>query len=147
VWEATHFLALVTAHEIGHQWWPMQTATNEGREPWLDEGIAEFTAGYFFGTLPQFASTRPVNSSVHEFPNVPAPVTSDDPDSYDQTIYFKASRFLDSLRQKMGSANFFAGLRDLFLANRNGIVTSREFYDTMARHGASKTFMAQYIRL
>jgi hypothetical protein len=37
------FLAYVTAHEIGHQWWPMQTATNEAAEPWLDEGLTEFT--------------------------------------------------------------------------------------------------------
>ena len=36
-------VALVTAHEIGHQWWPMQTATNEGREPWLDEGLTEYS--------------------------------------------------------------------------------------------------------
>ncbi len=35
-------LALVVAHEMGHQWWPMQTATNEGREPWLDEGLTEY---------------------------------------------------------------------------------------------------------
>jgi aminopeptidase N len=41
--EGSGFLALVTAHEIGHQWWPMQTATNEGREPWLDEGITEYS--------------------------------------------------------------------------------------------------------
>lgn len=36
-------VALVTAHEVGHQWWPMQTATNEGREPWLDEGLTEYS--------------------------------------------------------------------------------------------------------
>jgi aminopeptidase N len=35
--------AMVTAHEIAHQWWPMQTATHEGREPWLDEGLAEYS--------------------------------------------------------------------------------------------------------
>ncbi len=37
------FVALVVAHEAGHQWWPMQTATNEGREPWLDEGLTEYS--------------------------------------------------------------------------------------------------------
>ncbi len=36
-------VALVISHEIGHQWWPMQTATNEGREPWLDEGLTEYS--------------------------------------------------------------------------------------------------------
>jgi hypothetical protein len=39
----TGAVALVTAHEVGHQWWPMQTATNEGREPWLDEGLTEYS--------------------------------------------------------------------------------------------------------
>jgi hypothetical protein len=37
------WLAYVTAHEIAHQWWPMQTATDEAAEPWLDEGLAEYT--------------------------------------------------------------------------------------------------------
>ena len=32
------FISYVTSHEIGHQWWPMQTATNEGREPWRQAG-------------------------------------------------------------------------------------------------------------
>jgi hypothetical protein len=37
------WLAYITSHEIGHQWWPMQTATNEAVEPWLDEGLTEYT--------------------------------------------------------------------------------------------------------
>ncbi len=37
------YVALVTAHEIAHEWWPMQTATHEGREPWLDESLAEYS--------------------------------------------------------------------------------------------------------
>lgn len=37
------FVSHVTSHEIGHQWWPMQTATDEGREPWLDEGLTEYS--------------------------------------------------------------------------------------------------------
>lgn len=41
--ESAGFLDLVVAHEIAHQWWPMLTATNEGREPWLDEGLTEYS--------------------------------------------------------------------------------------------------------
>ena len=135
------------AHELAHQWWYAMAGNDQLDEPWLDEGLAEFSAGYFFGSLPTYNSGRPVNSAVHEFPNIPAPLTSDDPGSYNQTVYFKASRFLDALRVRMGTTKFFAGLRDLFAANRNGIVTTREFYDTMARYGASRTYMAQFIRL
>jgi hypothetical protein len=46
------FLAYVTSHEIGHQWWPMQTATNEAAEPWLDEGLTEYTGIRYMADSP-----------------------------------------------------------------------------------------------
>jgi aminopeptidase N len=84
---------------------------------------------------------------VYAFPNQPAPLTSSQSGSYDQTIYFKSARFLNGLRVRMGNAAFFAGLRELFASNRNGTMTSREFYNAMARHGASTTYMRQFIAL
>jgi len=33
---------LTTAHEVAHQWFPMQVATNEPRDPWMDEGFADY---------------------------------------------------------------------------------------------------------
>jgi hypothetical protein len=137
----------VVAHETAHQWWYAMAGNDQMREPWLDEAIAEFSARYYFGTFETYVSARPVNSSIHEFPNLPAPSTSSDPDSYDQTIYFKGAAFLNGLRTRMGTSRFFEGMRDLFAANRNGIITTREFYDTMARHGAPRTYMNGFLRL
>lgn len=37
-------LELVTAHEIGHQWWQSVVAFNEAEEPWLDEGFTDYSA-------------------------------------------------------------------------------------------------------
>jgi hypothetical protein len=136
----------VVAHEMAHQWWYAMAGNNQLREPWLDEGLAEFSATYFFGTFDPYLSSRPVNSSVYEFPNLPAPTTSTDPDSYNQTIYFKSAAFLNGLRVRMGTSRFFEGMRALFAANRNGVVTSREFYDTMARYGAPTSYMSGFIR-
>ncbi len=135
------------AHETAHQWWYGMAGNDQMREPWLDEGIAEWAAAYYFGEFHSYNSTLPVNSSVYDFPAVPAPQTSSQPNSYDQTIYFKSARFLEGLRVRMGSTAFLAGLRDLFTANRNGMMTTREFYDAMARRGASTTYMRQFIRL
>ncbi|HET7677236.1 MAG TPA: M1 family aminopeptidase [Candidatus Limnocylindrales bacterium] len=135
------------AHETAHQWWYGMAGNDQLREPWLDEGLAEFSADHFYGGFSSYASSRPVNSSIYEFPNIPAPETSDDPDSYDQTVYFKASRFVNALRLQMGNARFFDAMRSLFAANRNGVITTREFYETMARYGASRTYMSFYIRL
>jgi hypothetical protein len=135
------------AHEVAHQWWYAMAGNDQLREPWLDEGLAEFTASYFFGTFADYVSSRPVNSAVDEFPNLPAPMTSDEPDSYNQTIYFKSARFLDGLRTRMGNGPFFDGLKDLFSANRNGMLTSRKFFNAMAAHGAPKAYMSSFIRL
>ena len=135
------------AHETAHQWWYGMAGNDQMLEPWLDEGISEFAAAYFFGGFQTYSSSKPVNSSVYAFPNLPAPTTSGDPGSYNQTIYHKSAAFLNGLRSRMGNAAFFAGLRDLFSANRNGTMTTREFYDAMARRGASTTYMRQFIAL
>jgi hypothetical protein len=137
----------VVAHEVAHQWWYAMAGNDQLREPWLDEGLAEFSAAYFYGTLHSYNSTRPVNSTVYDFPAIPANLTSSDPNSYDQTVYFKAGRFLNALRVQMGSSAFWGAMRDLFLANRNGVMTTREFYDTFARYGASTTFMRSFIAM
>ena len=68
-----------------------------------------------------------VCSTIYEFPNRPAPETSGHASSHDQT-------------------NFFHALADLFAANRNGVVTTREFYDTFIRYGASSTYLRSFIR-
>ena len=34
----------VSAHELAHQWFPMLVATNEVEQPFLDEGLAEWTS-------------------------------------------------------------------------------------------------------
>jgi hypothetical protein len=37
------FLETVVAHEVGHQWWQSMVATNEAEEPWMDEGMTDYT--------------------------------------------------------------------------------------------------------
>ncbi len=34
---------LVIAHEVGHQWWQSTVAFNEVEEPWLDEGLTDYS--------------------------------------------------------------------------------------------------------
>ncbi len=37
-------LEMVVVHEVGHQWWQSVVATNEAEEPWLDEGMTEYSS-------------------------------------------------------------------------------------------------------
>ena len=137
--------AEVVAHETAHQWWYAMAGNDQLRTPWLDEGLSEFAASYWFGAFHPYASSKPVDSPVTAFPNVPAPQTSAQPDSYDQTIYFKAARFLEGLRARMGSSAFFAGLRQFFAMNRNGVMTTAEFEQVMLARGASKAYLDQFL--
>lgn len=42
------FLEWVTAHEIGHQWWYAMVGNNQVDEPWIDEGLTEYSVGVYF---------------------------------------------------------------------------------------------------
>jgi hypothetical protein len=135
------------AHEVAHQWWYAMVGNDQIKEPWLDEGLAQFSADQWFGGFATYRSSRPVNASSLEFPNVPAPLTSSQTGSYDQTIYFKASKFLAGLRSRMGTTAFFAAMRELFTANRNGVLTTKEFVAAMRRHGAPYSYLDAFLRL
>lgn len=39
----TNILEVIAVHEVAHQWWQSLVATNEAREPWLDEGFADYS--------------------------------------------------------------------------------------------------------
>jgi hypothetical protein len=134
------------AHETAHQWWYGMVGNDQLKAPWLDEGIAEYVAATYYGDLEPYVSSRPIDSAVTDFPDVPAPLTSADPDSYDQTVYFKAARFLAGLRSRMGTSAFIGGMRQLFAENRNGTLTTAEFVEVMLERGAPPAYIDAFIR-
>jgi hypothetical protein len=42
----------VTSHEVAHQWFYAVTGNAQGRDPWLDEGLATWAEATFEGALP-----------------------------------------------------------------------------------------------
>jgi hypothetical protein len=42
--KADHSLEMIVTHEIGHQWWQSVVAFDEAQEPWLDEGLTEYSS-------------------------------------------------------------------------------------------------------
>jgi hypothetical protein len=56
-------LGRTTPHEVGHQWFYGLVGNNQGRDPWLDEGLASWAEARFEGTLQEFAArTIPVEA-------------------------------------------------------------------------------------
>lgn len=140
-----HVVSLVTSHEIGHQWWPMQTATHEGREPWLDEGITEYSGmrymldanlgvlaagnGAFSGigadtfdrTTYFVDSTQPSNLAAWEYSE----------GGYGAAVYNKTGLGLLTLERVVGSERFFKAMSTYLSAYRYRHPNAADFRATI----------------
>src|SRR6185436_5352751 len=118
---------IVTVHEIAHQWVPLQLATNEGREAWLDEGFAVYATTRVLATLygpdrsilevgpfrigyealhrAQYlvaAVNQPLDQPSWEYPDFLA---------YGATVYSKGTMVLLTLERSFGSERFLPAMK------------------------------------
>ena len=147
------FLELVVAHEIAHQWWPMQTATNEGREPWLDEGLTEYS-----GIRYQLESGRElgfgaISAPVYDLASYAAGpgVRSDLPaweydSEYAIAVYSKPAVGLLTLERVVGTERFRAAMAAYLAKWRFRHPTAADFRAAMeAELGELGWFFDDYI--
>jgi len=116
----------VVYHEVAHQWFYAQLGNDQQREPWLDEGFADFGARYLMGIGENQCSARPVNSEV--FAWEAGPISGGDwtsCDGYFEAVFYKGTEFLNGLRAAMGDEAFFAAMREWVSANQHGFTTAR----------------------
>jgi hypothetical protein len=114
----------VVSHEVAHQWFYGQLGNDQQREPWLDEGFADFSARYLMGIGENQCSTRPVNSDV--FAWVADATTGGDwtsCDGYFHAVFYRGTEFLNAVRAAMGEDSFFGAMRGWVQRNRFGFVT------------------------
>jgi hypothetical protein len=148
-------VALVTAHEIAHQWWPMQTATHEGREPWLDEGLAEYsgvrymaeagrTIGLFGMKLDAESLERAQYDGAELTSMLPAWEYSDN--DYAVGVYFKPAMGLWTLEGVVGSARFHQAMSSYVADYRFQHPTGAEFRQSLERSlGGQSWFFDDYM--
>jgi hypothetical protein len=117
--------AYVINHEVAHQWFYAQVGSDQMREPWLDEGLADFTARYLMGIGENQCSGRAIDSAVFDWP---AGATRGGDwqscDGYFHTVFYKSTEFLNAVRAAMGDAAFFAAVRGYVAEHRYGVVTT-----------------------
>ncbi len=121
---------VVTIHEIAHQWVPLQVATNEGREAWLDEGFADYATmrvlAQMYPTDRTFLDLGPlrlgyegIQRSQYILESVGEPLVKpsweyDSFLAYASAVYAKGSLTFLSLERTVGEERFLAAMRGYF---------------------------------
>lgn len=131
-------LETLVVHEMGHQWWYNQVGSDQVRNPWLDEGLAEFSMyEYFLNRYGEPAAERlrqsrwetPVDILTAHGKDAPIglPVRDYSTDVYETLVYGKGALFFATLRDEMGSAAFEQLLHTYLERYRWRIATPVEF--------------------
>ena len=118
------------AHEIAHQWWAFQMGNDPYREPFLDEGFAEFSAG----RLPRSVTGGDRLRGCPRPARPPKPpLTADVPTlrkaggrAYFHTVYFSAGCMLRRLQKALGAARLDSMLRRLVTEHRDETWTTAD---------------------
>jgi aminopeptidase N len=134
---------LITAHEVGHQWWYAMVGNNQGEVPWIDESITSYAEGIYLREtyeddeerytdwlqsqrnsfnffLGSGAENLTMNRSTIEFP----------PFQVGILIYTKGRIFYSELEEMVGRDVFYQALNNYFLDMKYEITSA---YDIM-RH-------------
>ncbi|HEX5692187.1 MAG TPA: M1 family aminopeptidase, partial [Roseiflexaceae bacterium] len=135
------WVARVVSHEVGHQWWPMQTATNEAREPWLDEGLTEYSGARYMseaGLRLDFGNAI-VDMTTFEqsqYANTPMPATLpawEYDSGYGSVVYSKTALGLWTLENMVGTDRFRQAMAGYLTEYRFKHPTGADFRASLQR--------------
>ena len=137
-------LSYLAIHEVAHQWWYSQVGSDPFNSPWLDEGLAEYSAyTYFHKTYGreaaeslrdrrwlapyQYAQSTGVDTVLAE------PVAAyDNAKVYETMVYAKGALFFDALRRAVGDETYYAILQEYLRRYRFRNALPEDFF-TVAR--------------
>ncbi|HEY63012.1 MAG TPA: M1 family metallopeptidase [Caldilineae bacterium] len=121
-------------HEIAHQWWYNLVGNDPVNRPWLDEGLAEYSAYIYFESVYGKEVAERIRHNRWEIPVAYARESGLDtvvgqsafgfsPLNYEIMVYAKSALFFHALRQKMGDQAFFEWLQALVTDYRYQVLT------------------------
>ena len=86
----------VTAHEVGHQWFYGLVGNNQGRDPWLDEGLASWADARIEGRLERYKN-RPIPTAAKNKVGEPMSYWADKGQVYSDGVYVQGAQALAAL--------------------------------------------------
>ncbi|MDP3046396.1 MAG: M1 family metallopeptidase, partial [Chloroflexota bacterium] len=137
---AGYYLDILSAHETAHQWFFGVVGSDQLREPWLDEGLANAMALDFFRQRDgdayksmwdgwgNYTVTGYLNRSILDFQQGT---------TYFDEVYRRGATFLRELQSLMGQADYWQALQAYYAGNRFAVATPAGFLQTMRAASAT----------
>jgi hypothetical protein len=111
----------VVRHEVAHQWWQTMVATDQGRDPWMDETIAEWTAQRLAGATRATQRTtcaRPIDGPSYRATGYYRTLFG--AGQFFDCVYLRGPRLFYAVGDVVGDARLEACLATYAQANRFG---------------------------
>jgi aminopeptidase N len=115
-------LRYLAAHETAHQWFYGIVGSDQVREPFTDEAMADFAARSVLGiNRGTRCPVRPLDRSIYDYTAR----------CYYEIVYIQGGNLIDEARQAMGDDLFWETLRGYVAANRHALVSTSTLLHTL----------------
>ncbi|MGD2145876.1 MAG: M1 family metallopeptidase [Anaerolineae bacterium] len=132
----------LTAHEVAHQWWTIVVGNDQIDEPWLDEGLTQYSTMLHYekaygkqrgDAIVQSVFVQTYESLKRRGRKMPAglPANAYPPDLYWDIVYDVGALYFHELRERVGDDAFFDILQTYFTRYRYAIATAASFLETV----------------
>lgn len=118
-------------HEVAHQWWYGIIGNDQMSDPFLDEGMADFSDRLALSLSTDNLSKGDIDSSIEKFSKWGGS------SGYLETIYHRGAQAMEAIRLRMGNTSFFAALRAFVAQYRYANVTTFELLDYLEAYNST----------
>ena len=129
------FFEAATVHEVAHQWWYNVVGNDQVNQPWLDEGLAQYSTYLYYRDVYGDLVAREFEASLRRrwqrvsFAEKPVglPVGDYQGKEYGAIVYGRAALFLLALRDQIGEEKMAELLRRYYSGFAWRVAGSQEF--------------------
>jgi aminopeptidase N len=121
----------LVAHEIAHQWWYAQVGNDQAAEPWLDEGLASWSARLYDRRLGQSGGS--ISNSSRQ---LAWPLTAfKNNDQYMDAVYNGGEWFWLQVEKQAGETKLLRGLKEYLKVSSGQVASTGDMFSALMQGG------------
>jgi aminopeptidase N len=127
----------LVAHEIAHQWWYALVGNDQAAEPWLDEGLASWSADLYLRSQGQVGASVGKSSQQLAWPLT----AFSSREQYMAAVYSGGEWFWYQVEKKAGQSQLLKGLNDYLKAYSGQVASTGDMFSSLMQAGVDSQIM------